>query len=102
MSIALSLTIYGHADPPGSRRRNYEISQSRARTVASMLYAKGSSMPISIYGMGAAHPREGRTGERESASLPPPTSCDDQASRRIEFRIHLSSPPAFDAERLLF
>ncbi|MDR1162933.1 MAG: OmpA family protein, partial [Candidatus Accumulibacter sp.] len=105
MSIAVSLTIYGHADPPGSPRRNYEISQSRARTVASMLYARGSSMPISIYGMGAAHPKEDRTEGRESARVPqsaPSIPRDDQASRRIEFRIHLSSPPAFDAERVLF
>jgi OOP family OmpA-OmpF porin len=102
MGIVASLTIYGHADPPGSARRNYEISQSRARTVASLLYAKGSSMPVSIYGMGSAYPREEGDEARAPTKTAQASAVSDPASRRIEFRVHLSNQPAFDAENLLF
>ena len=79
MGMAASLTIYGHADATGQEKRNYEISQARARTIAAMLYAKGSSLPIALYGMGAeyAYKHEGQGKE-------------DQASRRIELRVHLT------------
>ncbi|MDR1490317.1 MAG: OmpA family protein [Desulfovibrio sp.] len=77
MGISTSLTVYGHADATGSEKRNYEISLARARTIAAMLYARGSSMPISLYGMGADYAnREG--------------GLENQASRRIELRVHLT------------
>ena len=80
MGFSASLTIFGHADAVGDDRRNYEISQSRARTVASMLYARGSSMPVAIYGMGSEYPRgDGAATKREN-----------QASRRIELRVHFA------------
>ncbi|MDR2800183.1 MAG: OmpA family protein [Desulfovibrio sp.] len=77
MGMSASLTVYGHADATGADKRNYEISLARARTIAAMLYARGSSMPISLYGMGADYAnREG--------------SLENQASRRIELRVHLT------------
>ena len=87
MGLSLSLTIYGHADTVGSEKRNYEISQDRARTVAAMLYARGSSMPVSIYGMGSEYPKNGESPSEEQASR-----RGNQASRRIEMRVHLTRP----------
>jgi len=77
MGIAVSLTIFGHADAVGNERRNYEISQERARTLAAMLYARGSSLPITMYGMGAEYTKDGATAA-------------DENSRRIELKVHLS------------
>ncbi|MDR3175642.1 MAG: OmpA family protein [Desulfovibrio sp.] len=77
MGMSASLTVYGHADATGTDKRNYEISLARARTIAAMLYARGSSMPISLYGMGADY------ANRE-------VGLADQASRRIELRVHLT------------
>ena len=88
MGLLASLTIYGHADGVGNERRNYEISQSRTRIVAAMLYAKGSSMPISIYGMGAEYPRQ-NTEETET----PAVKSGTQANRRIELRVNFSLSP---------
>jgi outer membrane protein OmpA-like peptidoglycan-associated protein len=53
MGLSVSLSIYGHADPTGTDKRNYELSQARARTIAAMLYNRESSMPVYAYGMGA-------------------------------------------------
>ncbi len=92
MGFSASLTIYGHADAVGDEKRNYEISQARARTVAGMLYAKGSSMPVAIYGMGAEYPKgnsaQGQTGEKR----------ENPASRRIELRVHFSLLPSAGME----
>ncbi|MDR0826808.1 MAG: OmpA family protein [Desulfovibrio sp.] len=76
MGMSASLTVYGHADATGTDKRNYEISQARARTIAAMLYARGSSMPVALYGMGADYASSG--GNRE-----------DQSSRRIELHVRL-------------
>ncbi len=78
MGMAVSLTIYGHADATGQDKRNYEISQERAKTLAAMLYAKGSSIPISTYGMGADYANH--TDGKPLA---------DQASRKIELKVNL-------------
>jgi len=75
--FSVSLTVFGHADLTGSEKKNYEISQARARTVAAMLYARGSSMPIAMYGMGSEYPKS--EGEKTG----------DQASRRVELRVHV-------------
>ncbi|MDR1613728.1 MAG: OmpA family protein [Planctomycetota bacterium] len=93
MGFSISLTIYGHADAIGDARRNYEISQARARTVASMLYAKGSSMPVAIYGMGSEHPRDGGDPREQAAA-----QRESQASRRIELRVHFSLSPTASPE----
>ena len=77
MGIAVNLIIYGHADASGSATRNYELSQARARTIAAMLYARGSSLPIAMYGLGAEYAKSG-------------TSAEDENSRRIELKVHLS------------
>lgn len=53
MGLSVSLTIYGQADATGSDRRNYEISQARARSIASKLYAQQASISIVLYGIGA-------------------------------------------------
>lgn len=79
MGISVQLTIYGHADSTGDTQRNYEISQARARTLAAMLYGKGSSLPVTLYGMGAEYARQGVT-----------SPLGDQESRRIELRVHLA------------
>lgn len=86
MGIAVSLTIYGHADAVGSDKRNFEISQERAKTLAAMLYARGSSMPISTYGMGSEY------ADKTKAN----TTDGDPASRKIELRVHLSQLPDAD------
>jgi OOP family OmpA-OmpF porin len=83
MNIAVSLTIYGRADAIGNDKRNYEISQARARTVAAMLYARGSGIPIAMYGLGAA-----RT--RTDADPEGPEHSGDQTHRRVELRVHLA------------
>ena len=99
MGIAVYLTVYGHADRVGSEKRNYEISQERARTIAAMLYAKGSSMPISLYGFGAQYSKDSEVKEEKTAKPAPKTpdkgarnaevETGDPSSRRIEFRVHL-------------
>lgn len=89
MGIVVSLTIYGHADSTGQDKRNYEISQARAGTIAAMLYARGSSMPMSIYGMGADYAKEGDRGK------------PDQASRRIELKVHLAQAGTAPLETLI-
>jgi OOP family OmpA-OmpF porin len=76
MGMAVNLTIYGHADAVGSVARNYEISQARAKVIAAMLYARGSGMPLALYGLGADYARK--------------SEGPDQSSRRIELRVHLS------------
>ncbi len=78
MGISASVTIYGYADALGTPKRNYEISQARARTLAAMLYAKGSSMPVFTYGMGADY-----------ASNEKPRAQGEQSDRRVELRVRL-------------
>jgi outer membrane protein OmpA-like peptidoglycan-associated protein len=83
MGMTVGLTIYGHADLVGSEKRNYELSQARARTLAAMLYARGSSLPVTMYGMGAEY-------AQDTSSL-----TGNLESRRIEMRVLLtrSAPP---------
>ena len=95
MNIAVNLTIYGRADAIGNDKRNYEISQARARTVAAMLYTRGSGIPIAMYGLGAARAHTETAGgppdSRESPASPKaPEYFGDQASRRVELKVHLS------------
>ncbi|MDL2209644.1 hypothetical protein LJC26_02430 [Desulfovibrio sp. OttesenSCG-928-O18] len=97
MGFVISLTIYGHADTTGLEKRNYEISQARTRTVAAMLYAKGSSLPIAMYGMGAEYPKGG--SKLDTPELKARRA--DQASRRIELRVHLARSASADTESLL-
>ena len=75
MSINVSLTIYGHADQIGSLKQNYEISQERAKTIAYMLYARGSHIPVSVFGMGSEYAASD-TGESPE-------------SRKIELKVNL-------------
>ena len=91
MGFSAALTIYGHADTVGNETRNFEISQARARTVAAMLYARGSSMPVATYGLGSEYPKGGRTDTDEQAKR-----RDDQSSRRIELRVHFTMSPTAD------
>ncbi|MDL2259383.1 OmpA family protein [Deltaproteobacteria bacterium OttesenSCG-928-K17] len=80
MDMAVSLTIYGHADATGSEKHNYELSQARAKTIAAKLYAADSNIPISTYGMGSDF------ALKEQAQK----STVDQASRKIELRVRLN------------
>lgn len=99
MGMVMTLTIYGHADATGTEKRNYEISQARARTVAAMLYARGSSMPIAMYGMGADH--ASGDGGAGSASADRKAGGSVQADRRIEFRVYLARAVPAGTEALL-
>lgn len=96
MGFTTSLTIYGHADQMGLEKRNYEISQARTRTVAAMLYAKGASIPIAMYGMGSEYPAGGKDGDAERKK-----PREDQASRRIELRVHLARSVSAGTESIL-
>lgn len=95
MNVAVNLTIYGHADATGNDKRNYEISQERARTIAAMLYARGSSIPIALYGMGSEQsggkdevlPDFRESGARQAAAR------DDQSRRKVEFKVHIVQLP---------
>lgn len=89
MGIVVSLTIYGHADSTGQDKLNFEISQARAKTIAAMLYTRGSSMPVSTYGMGADYASADGRGK------------PDQSSRRIELRVHLAQAGAAPLEPLI-
>lgn len=89
--FSATLTIYGYADAVGSERRNYDISQARARSVAAMLYAKGSFIPVSMFGMGAETSKD---DDKDAAR-------DDQSSRRVELRVHIARA-AGTAEMFLF
>ncbi|MDR0238667.1 MAG: OmpA family protein [Deltaproteobacteria bacterium] len=82
MGVSVSVTVYGHADSLGQEKRNYELSQERAKTLAAMLYARGASIPLTIYGMGAQY-AEPAKNLREG----------DQGSRRIELKVHLAQMP---------
>jgi hypothetical protein len=44
-----------------------------------MLYGKGSSLPVNLYGMGAEYAKQGVQ-----------SPFGDQESRRIELRVHLA------------
>lgn len=89
LGMTVTLTIYGHADAVGSDKRNYEISQERAKTIAAMLYSHGSTMPITLYGMGA-----------EYADQSQGPGQGDEASRRIELHVQLNQAPKADFEIL--
>ena len=93
MGFTLSLTIYGHADAIGLETRNYEISQERTRTVAAMLYARGSSIPIAMYGMGSQYPKGEKPGGQPASE-----AKEDQGQRRIELRVHIARPATSGAD----
>jgi outer membrane protein OmpA-like peptidoglycan-associated protein len=80
MQMSLTLVVYGHADATGTDRRNYELSESRTKTIAAMLYARGSSIPIVNYGLGSQF-------SAKSAEGPPK---EDSESRKIELRVRLT------------
>ncbi|MDR1298363.1 MAG: hypothetical protein LBO05_13570 [Deltaproteobacteria bacterium] len=80
MQMGAGLVIYGHADATGSDRRNFELSEQRTKTLAAMLYARGSSMPISNYGLGSQFSAQTEEG--------PPQ--EDAESRKIELNVRLS------------
>ncbi len=77
IGLTASLVIYGHTDSVGTEKRNYELSQERAKVLAAMLHVRGSKLPVSIYGLGASLGTPAETAE-------------SQDSRRIELRVTLS------------
>jgi OOP family OmpA-OmpF porin len=87
MGVSVSVTIYGHTDSLGQERRNYELSQERANALAAMLYARGASIPLTTYGMGAKFAESSRQDR-----------AGDQASRRIELKVHLAWLPGTSPE----
>lgn len=82
--LSVALTVYGHADSVGSEKRNYEISQARAKTVAAQLYARGVNIPVSLYGMGAKFDK-GEAIEKDGKKQ----HTVNQTSRRIELHVAL-------------
>lgn len=88
MGLAAEVTVYGHADASGSARRNYELSQQRARTLAAMLYSKGSTLPVTMYGMGADY-AAGKEGAPVPAASESGAAKDASLDRRIELRVRL-------------
>ncbi len=85
-NLAVTLTVYGHADTVGSERRNYELSQARSKTVAAFLYAKGSKIPVTLYGMGSKFQKDNIKSHKS-----------DQSSRRIELHVSLSQSISGDS-----
>jgi OOP family OmpA-OmpF porin len=85
MGMGITVTIYGHADATGNDKYNYELSQARAKTVAAMLYARGSSVPISTYGMGA-----------DFAALEDGKPIADPGSRKIILKVYLARLAAME------
>ncbi|MDL2207270.1 OmpA family protein [Desulfovibrio sp. OttesenSCG-928-M16] len=85
MGLSVNLIIYGHTDSLGNPKRNYELSQSRANNLAAMLYAKGSTMSVTSYGMGADFAGQGNVATK-----------GDPDSRRIELRVHLTHATGAD------
>jgi OOP family OmpA-OmpF porin len=73
MRISISLAVYGYTDAVGTAKRNYELSRERAATLAAMLYARGSSIPVATYGMGV-----GPCGEDAPLPLEPPSCKNDK------------------------
>jgi len=80
MGLAVNLTIYGQADATGSESRNYEISQSRARMIASKLFARQINIPTAIYGIGADL-TQGEDGKSAAG--------DNPDRRKIDLRVRL-------------
>ena len=80
MGLAVNLTIYGQADATGSNNRNYELSQSRARMIASRLFSRHVNIPITIYGIGADL-AQGEDGIRDAG--------DNPSQRKIDLRVRL-------------
>ena len=89
MGITVGLAVYGYADASGRDKRNFELSQGRARTLAAMLYARGSKLRISVYGMSAEY------AQRFRDNLP-----GDLPDRRIELQLHLEPQNPDVLERL--
>ncbi len=86
-NLELSLAIYGHADTIGSEKKNYEISQARAKTVAARLYARGSNILISIHGMGS---------KLSKGCSEKNLHAGEQYDRRIELCVTLSKAVSVD------
>ena len=80
MGLAVNLTIYGQADATGSESHNYEISQARARMIASKLFAQHANIPTTIYGIGSDL-TQGVDGKKETG--------EDQNRRKIDLRVRL-------------
>lgn len=78
MGFTVQLAIYGHTDGTGGEKRNYELSSERARTVAAKLYKRGSTMPLSVHGLGAM-------SHADTSSDTP-----NQSQRRLEMRVQLT------------
>jgi OOP family OmpA-OmpF porin len=100
MNVTVNLTIYGHADATGNDKRNYEISQARAKPLAAMLYNRGSSIPIAMYGMGSEHAgKEGVSSDShkiraDQNASEASTFAGDQSSRKVELKVHLAQLPS--------
>jgi outer membrane protein OmpA-like peptidoglycan-associated protein len=89
MGLTVALSIYGYTDPSGQPTRNYELSQARARSLAALLYQRGSAIVLSTFGLG---PDQATEGGADDGREPEAKKADDQAGRRIEFKAKLDRP----------
>jgi outer membrane protein OmpA-like peptidoglycan-associated protein len=87
LQVTVSLAIYGHADSTGQALRNYELSLERTKTVAALLYARGSFMTIRNFGMGSEFSKNRPEGENDRP-------VEDPDSRRIELRVFVEGAGA--------
>jgi len=85
MGLSVSLTIYGYTDLSGQAKHNYELSQARARTLAALLYERGSTIALSTFGLGPDPAEEAA----ENRQTPDQKRAAAQASRRIELKVKL-------------
>jgi outer membrane protein OmpA-like peptidoglycan-associated protein len=85
MGLAVSLVIYGYTDLSGQAKHNYELSQARARTLAALLYERGSTIALSAFGLGPAPAEEAD----QDLHTPDQKRAAAQASRRIELKVKL-------------
>ena len=86
MGLTVSLGIYGYTDLTGQAKRNYELSQARARALAALLYERGSTIALSTFGLGPDPAEEKADSQRKSAEQ---RKAAAQASRRIELKVKL-------------
>ncbi|MDR2349732.1 MAG: hypothetical protein LBF41_03760 [Deltaproteobacteria bacterium] len=91
LQVTISLAIYGHTDATGQPMRNYELSLERTKTVAALLYARGSYMTIRNFAMGSEFSKNDPGADKP---------VEDLDSRRIELRVFVEGAGANAAKIL--
>jgi outer membrane protein OmpA-like peptidoglycan-associated protein len=85
--MALKLYIAGHTDTVGSAKKNRDLSQRRARSIAEYMRAHGVAIPIMVAGFG-----------EEVLKVKTPDKTDMRANRRVDYVLGpASGAPPFGA-----